>query len=379
LAETFRSVDMAKCVILFNGPSMPIDGDFGGLPVIALNWAARRRRFRGIAWWVSYIAQRCDKMMWEEAGSVAKVVADCSVGVKTGFFDPLGWKIDRDLSQVRMDMGRGSPRNLDSVVDTFSLALHLGFDEIDVYGWEVQDENHMPRFLWARKMAATRDLVSRKRLKINRIGGAPLREVTALHVKPTIPYTPAPRPARLMQAMTPADMQAEANAYQADEAARRAWHDKTTAAVANLGVSVREVVETPWHELYLHDVPAEALAAVQSIAGVTVEMQASYELPDATPTPGNLEAAAEARKICEEYQGKTPVVSPPSTPAAAAVSSVPVVSAPEMDRRAALCGDCAENQGVSREVQGRAVNIVKCRKCGCGGLSLAAACPDGKW
>lgn len=51
-----------------------------------------------------------------------------------------------------------------------------------------------------------------------------------------------------------------------------------------------------------------------------------------------------------------------------------------IERRAAICEWCEHCDGVSRVVKGRAVNTVKCRQCGCGGLSLAKGeCPLKKW
>jgi hypothetical protein len=55
------------------------------------------------------------------------------------------------------------------------------------------------------------------------------------------------------------------------------------------------------------------------------------------------------------------------------------VTLPILDARAAVCGACDENEGVSREVKGFRVDTVKCRACGCGGLRLADECPAGKW
>lgn len=48
--------------------------------------------------------------------------------------------------------------------------------------------------------------------------------------------------------------------------------------------------------------------------------------------------------------------------------------------RVAACESCDSCQGVTLTLKGRDVYKVKCRDCGCGGLSLIAGrCPLGKW
>lgn len=61
----------------------------------------------------------------------------------------------------------------------------------------------------------------------------------------------------------------------------------------------------------------------------------------------------------------------------------PTPSASELagaDARAAICDRCDETQGITRERNGFPVHTVKCKACGCGGLSLVhGSCPKGLW
>jgi len=103
-------------------PTFNPDADYDGLPIICLNWAARRRRFRGVTWWVSYLTEPCDKQLWAEAGASAKIAADRRhLG---HLFGQLQWPIDVDLCDMREAVGRARD-SLNSVADTLSLALFL--------------------------------------------------------------------------------------------------------------------------------------------------------------------------------------------------------------------------------------------------------------